>query len=91
MRENIELSAPQDGVYNLYVHYYNQRDAGVSYTIPTVEIRGEGQSLAVIEGPRLQIEGTVWMVGSLDWSTLEFSGSQTQTTHEALGGPTYNE
>jgi len=91
MRESIELDVPEEGTYTLYVHYYNQRDAGVGYTIPTVDIRGDGQSLAVIEGPRLQTEGTVWAVGTLDWTTLTFTGSQTQTTHDALGGPSYND
>lgn len=89
--ESILLPRPEEGVYTLYVHYYNQRDATVSDTSPTLQINAEGYTLETLTAPELESAGEVWVVGTLDWSTLTFTEDGSVADHADLGGPTYNE
>jgi MYXO-CTERM domain-containing protein len=89
--ETIYLWQPEEGVYSFYVHYFNRRGAETEWTWPTLDIYVEGELYTTIEGPRLTSEGKVWIAGSLDWTTLEYTESSELTTHEELGGPAVNE
>jgi hypothetical protein len=89
--ETIYLWQPEEGAYSFYVHYFNRRDAETEWTWPTLDIYVEGELHTTVEGPRLASEGKVWIAGSFDWTTLEYSESSEITTHDVLGGPAVNE
>lgn len=89
--EVILMDAPEDGIYTVYVHHFNERDAINIYATPTLEVFGEGALIASNQGPKLYGEGKVWVAGTLDWSTMTWTSSSTVTNHESLGGPDYNE
>ncbi len=89
--ETITLERPEEGVYEIYVHYFNERDASYIYATPSLEIWAEGQQLVSVVGPKLYNSGKVWSAGTLDWSTLTWTPSKDVTTHTALGGPPINE
>ena len=89
--ETIYLWQPEEGLYSFYVHYFNRREAETEWTWPTLDIYVEGELYTSIEGPRLTSEGKVWVAGTLDWTTLEYTESSDVTTHEGLGGPAVNE
>lgn len=89
--ETITLERPEEGTYELFVHYFSERDASYIYATPTLEIWAEGQLLGSQTGPKLYNAGKVWKAGSLDWSTLTWTSSADVTTHSALGGPPVNE
>lgn len=89
--ELIQLQQPAEGIYTIYVHFFNDLDAPVHFTTPHLEIVAEGQEIVAMDGPRLTETGVVWVAGTLDWSTLTFTSSSTVTTHEDLGGPPVNE
>ena len=93
--ETIVLERPEEGVYQLYVQYYNDRGLNPN-TIPSLEISRKGVELAVVAGPAMSAEGSVWVPGTLDWSTLAVAANESDsadalTTNEALGGPDYNQ
>ena len=89
--EVIFMDAPGDGLYTVYVHHFSERDAVNIYATPSLEVYGEGVLIASDEGPKLYGEGKVWVAGTLDWSTMTWTGSSTVANHESLGGPDYNE
>lgn len=90
-QESIILGQPQEEIYSIYVHFYNQRESSEPWVTPYLEVSAEGQLLASFEGPRLIGEGTVWLAGTVDWSTLTFTQDAMLTDHSTLGGPDYNE
>ena len=61
--ETIRLQVPNDGVYEVLVHYFDSRDAKEIYATPTLEIRAEGQVIALNVGPKLYGPGKVWKAG----------------------------
>ncbi|MEC7240436.1 MAG: hypothetical protein VXW32_04305 [Myxococcota bacterium] len=89
--ETITLQRPEEGVYELFVHYFNERDATYIYATPTLEVWAEGQLIGTQTGPKLYNAGKVWRAGSLDWSSLAWTPTPDVTTHSALGGPPINE
>ena len=89
--ETIFLEQPEEGVYEVFVHYFNERDASYIYATPTLELWAEGQMLYSSSGPKLYGAGKVWRAGTLDWSTLLWTPSLDITTHSGLGGPPINE
>lgn len=89
--ETITLERPEEGVYELYVHYFNERDATYIYATPTLEVWAEGQLVGSQTGPKLYNSGKVWSAGTLDWSTLTWTSTPDITTHDALGGPPVNQ
>ena len=92
MREAIELLAPEEGLYTVVAHFYSvSPDAASPYTFPYININAEGTTIYEGEGPRLIGEGMLWIAGTLNWSTLEFTPDQTIANHGDLGGPSYNE
>jgi hypothetical protein len=89
--EIIQLEAPEEGVFEVLVHYFSTRDASEIYATPTLKILAEGQVLAENVGPKLYGAGKVWNAGTVDWSTLSWSPSAAITTHADLGGPAINQ
>lgn len=89
--ETIRLQVPEEGVYEVFVHYFDSRDATQIYATPSLEIRAEGQGLSLDVGPKLYGPGKVWKAGVLDWSTLTWTPSTVLTTHSDLGGPPVNQ
>ena len=89
--ESIVLGQPQEEIYRIYIHFYNQRENSEPWVTPTLEVSAEGNLLASFEGPRMIGEGTVWMAGTVDWSTLTFVQDTTMSDHISLGGPVYND
>jgi hypothetical protein len=88
--EHIDLEQPEEGMYEVFVHYFNSRQQGVTAT-PTITVMAEGAVVATDMGPALTSPGQVWRVGTLDWSTLSWVSSSEVTTHEGLGGPPVNQ
>jgi hypothetical protein len=88
--ENVLLPAPDEGVYTIYAHYYQPRDAAKGFVTPSLRVEGEGAVIAEVTGPVMDTEGEVWVAGTLDWATLAFTESTEVTTHADLGGPEYN-
>jgi len=89
--ETIVLERPEEGIYEVYVHYFNSRNAQEIYATPTVTVTAEGQIVATDVGPTLYGPGKVWRVGTLDWSTLSWLPNSEVTTHGDLGGPPINQ
>jgi hypothetical protein len=89
--ETIQLEAPEEGVYEVLVHYFSTRDASYIYATPTLKIWAEGQVLSVDIGPRLNSAGYVWKAGTLDWSTLTWTPNNELSTHADMGGPAINQ
>ena len=90
-REQVDLQYPQEGMYSVYVTYYNQRDSEYPYVTPSISVIGSGQVLYEGEGPRLINEGAVWRAGFLYWENLHFEPDATLLDHVDLGGPSYND
>jgi len=89
--EIIQLEAPEEGIYEVYVHHFSARDAKNIYATPTLEVMAEGQVHATDVGPKLYGPGKVWKAGTFDWSTLTWTPSADLTTHADLGGPAVNQ
>jgi hypothetical protein len=89
--ESIALAHPSEGVYSVLVTYWNERDQADTAVVPHLVVSGEGRVLFEGDGPPLAHAGRVWQAGTLDWTTLAWTADDTVTTHEALGGPAYNE
>jgi uncharacterized protein YfaP (DUF2135 family) len=90
-RESIELQRPEEGIYTILIHHYNQRDADMPFTTPHLRIIGEGNVIYDADLPRITDEGLVMTAGTVDWASQTFTADHGITTHEALGGPTYND
>ena len=90
--ERLEFRRPQEGMYDILVHYYNVPElSNVLFTLPTIKIEAEGQTIYEAEGPRLTGPGQVWKVGIFDWQSFVFIPDGTITDHGTLGGPIYND
>ena len=89
-RESITYAQPFDGVYNIYALYYRNLGAEYPYVTPHVTIYAEGNMIADFDGPRLTSESSVWHVGMIDWSTLDFEMRSDIYNHLDLGGPDYD-
>jgi hypothetical protein len=89
--EIIQLEAPEEGTFEVMVHYFSSRDASDIYATPTLEILAEGQVIALDVGPKLYGPGRVWKAGTLDWSSLTWTPSADLSTHSDLGGPAINQ
>jgi hypothetical protein len=90
-REMIQLISPEEGMYTVYVTYYNQRESEYPYVTPSISVIGAGQVLYEAEGPRLTSEGKVWRAGFLYWDALHFEPDVTLLEHADIGGPVYND
>ncbi len=98
-RESIFLDSPQDTVagddYLIRVHYYSDHSAlqGGSDTpsSPTLRVRVLDNVIDEVSPAAPLLKGDVWVVGTLSWPDRVFSLINTVTTHESLGGPTYQE
>ena len=87
--ERLEFRRPQEGMYDILVHYYNVPElSNVPFTLPTIKIEAEGQMTYEAEGPRLTGPGQVWKVGIL-LAIFVFIPDGTMTI--TLGGPIYND
>jgi hypothetical protein len=89
--EIIQMVGPEEGVFEVFVHYFSSRDASDIYATPTLTVSAEGQVLSVDVGPKLYGAGKVWKAGVLDWSTLMWTPNSEVTTHSELGGPVINQ
>lgn len=89
--EIIQLEAPEEGVFQVLVHYFSARDAKDIFATPTLKISAEGQVLSVDVGPKLYGAGKVWKAGTLDWPNLTWTPSNEISTHADLGGPAINQ
>jgi hypothetical protein len=90
-REQVELLYPEEGMYSIYVTYYNQREGTSSQITPDIKITGYGQTLYEGVGPVMESEGQVWRAGFLFWDQLHFEPDIEVTDHFDLGGPSYNQ
>jgi hypothetical protein len=91
-REVIEYRRPAEGMYDIVVHYYNiPQLSSIPFTLPSIKIEAEGQTIYEQEGPRLTGPGQVWKVGIFDWQSFVFIPDGTITDHGTLGGPIYND
>jgi hypothetical protein len=88
--EIISLTAPEEGAYEVLVHFFVDRSMGDVEAIGTVRIQAEGAELTTSISPSL-VEGEVWRVGTVDWPLLAFTVNGSVSTHELLGGPDVNE
>jgi len=88
--EIVWLAAPEEGTYEVLVHYFFDRSDSGTDVVGSVAITGEGEELASVTSPTFE-EGDVWKVGTLDWSSLTFTQDGSLTTHSLLGGPDVNE
>jgi len=94
--ERIRLAMPQDGDYELYVHYYSDHseelgNAAVPST-PTFVASVFGEELAEpIIAPQPLLNGDVWCIGTLRWPEMELVYINTICDHFELGGPDYND
>ena len=89
--EIIQMEGPEEGVFEVFVHYFSSRDAKDIYATPTLTVSAEGQVLSVDVGPKLYGPGKVWRAGTLDWSTLTWTPDSEVTSHAQLGGPPVNQ
>jgi hypothetical protein len=90
-RELVELKSPEEGMYTVYVTYYNQRDSEYPFVTPSISVIGAEQVLYEGEGPRLTSEGKVWRAGFLYWDSLHFEPDVSLLEHADIGGPVYND
>ncbi len=87
--EAITLAVPPEGALSVVVVYWRDRGAGGAVDA-TVTVRGDGRVL--VEVPViLDLAGAASLVGGVDWTTLGWSADGTATTHDALGGPPFDE
>ena len=91
MMERIELLRPEEGIYGIMVHHYNQRGAESPYVTPHIRVWAEGELRAEFDTPRLVYQGAVVTAGSIDWSSLTVTEDGSISDHAALGGPLYND
>lgn len=90
-QESIELLRPEEDIYTILIHHYNQRDAEMPFTTPHLRITGEGVLIYDGDLPRIMEEGLVMTAGQVDWANQTYTPDHSMTTHEALGGPVYND
>ena len=92
--EDIRLQRPENGLFALYVTYWNDRGLASPAASPTVAIKAAGTQIVKLDGPKLSDEDVVWSMGTLDWGTQTFTptaAADQLTTNEALGGPAHND
>lgn len=90
--ERIELSHPEEAIYTVMVHYFNDYNVAASpSTIFDIAIYAEGNLIQEFKGQMLYEEGHVMNVGTINWPNLEWSDTLELTSHEGLGGPDVNE
>lgn len=98
-RERIFLDTPIDTPteegYRIRVHYYSDHNLALGGSDtpanPTLRIEVLGELIAELTPSQPLIEGDVWVVGEVLWPEMEFLQISTLTTHDALGGPVYND
>lgn len=88
--EVILLPQPESGIYGVGIHYFNDKEAEILGTSPTITIRAEGQEMFEIDARGMSVEGQVQVVGWLDWDKMVFDEVKQMTTHNDLGGPPVN-
>jgi uncharacterized protein YfaP (DUF2135 family) len=86
--ETVDLPAPEEGVYQAIVVYWNDRGHPTEVS-GQVEVWGSGQPLATADFT-VGAVGDAVVLGSLDWTTLGWTADGSATTHDALGGPPFN-
>ena len=89
--ESIELLRPEEGLYTVLIHHYNQRDAAMPFTTPHLRVIGDGELIYDADLPRITEEGLVMTAGQIDWANQSFTTDFSMTTHDAMGGPVYND
>ncbi len=88
-QEAITLAVPPEGPLSVVVVYWRDRGAGGAVDA-TLTLRGEGTVIA--EFPvTLDVVGAASLAGAVDWTTLGWIADGTATTHDALGGPPFDE
>jgi hypothetical protein len=88
--ETVTIGEPIEGSYNVAVHLINRKNS-VEDANPHVLVTANGEVVASIQGDSMDRDGDVWRVGTLDWSTLNWTDVDKMTTHDQLGGPPINE
>ena len=69
--ENINLSRPKPGIYQVYVHDYQHNDAGL--TTPVIEIISYGEVLAVLELEDIR-DNEAWLVAEIEITEPDIGG-----------------
>ncbi len=88
--EIITLQRPEERDYEVYVTLWNLRGSSATSDKPKLIINGDTVAMFEDLGPTMT-EGQVWHAGTISWPTLDFTLVDELTTHDALGGPAYNE
>jgi hypothetical protein len=65
--ENVNLNEPEDVIYRVGVHYFE--DNGYGPSVPTIKVYIYTSPLLVQEGPEL-VEGDIWEAATIDWPNL---------------------
>lgn len=69
--ENINLNNPGNGDYDIYVHYFDDKNEEATSAIATVKVWVDGS--VAWEGSRLMEERDVWEVGWIRWPDAVFT------------------
>jgi hypothetical protein len=69
--------------------YWNDRGAPTQVR-GTLTVAAQGEEIASTQVD-LRAEGDAVQVGGIDWPTLVWTADGTPTTHDALGGPPFNQ
>ena len=82
--ENINIDAPADGDYDVWVHYFDDKGGGDSVATVRVWING----VMEWEGSELVSEKQAWHVGFVRWTHPDGTFSELATEPERWTGPT---
>jgi len=88
--EVITLPHPEEREYDVYVTLWNTQASSSSFDKPKLSVIADGTELFSDFGPNMT-EGQVWYAGTISWPDMTWTLKDETTTHEVLGGPTYNE
>ena len=88
--ETITLDQPEERDYEVYVTLWSRRGSEAPSDQPKLTIQGEASPVFDDAGPTMT-EGQVWHAGTIHWPSLSFTIVDELTTHDAMGGPAYND
>lgn len=98
-RESISLGQPEDGDYEVWVHYYSDHsqtlgNSAVTAT-PTITVSVFGETIwdASLPTPTPAsplVAGDVWKAGVISWPARAWSPLGLISDHASEGGPAYN-
>ncbi|MCO4770104.1 MAG: hypothetical protein KDA24_08755 [Deltaproteobacteria bacterium] len=97
-RESVFVDTPVETTgenYLIRVHYYSDHSdlqgGSATPSTPTVTVRALDNTIDEVSPAEPLLKGDVWVVGTLSWPDRTFSLINSIDSHEALGGPSYQE